>query len=136
MVMNKYIEEQLLKRFRLLGEMLGYTKSSKRSFGCVSEIYIINKHAIQIETDWRENNLFMYLVYLKDGKLPPQNTIYNYDDGHFCRVFIENIYCVKRPYVKDTNQRYSEEYLIHCFDFYESLLTNNPEKVISIQNTW
>ena len=86
----------------------------------------MNKHALQIEIDWQENNLFMYVVYLKNEVLPDKNVIYSYEEGQWCRKFLEEVYKTKRPQTKDSNRRYSLEHLIDCFEFYMKLINSNP----------
>ena len=124
--MDNLILNQLSDRLYEIGKFFGFSKPIIRSDRYTSEIYIINKHALQIEIDWSENNLFMYVVYLKSGKLPDKNVIYSYADGHWCRKYLEEVYDSKRPCVKDHRVRYSLEYLIDCFEFYKKLIDSNP----------
>lgn len=124
--MKNLILEQISKDFYKLGEELGFEKRIVRNKGQISEVYVLNKHAIQIEVDWHENDLFMYVVYLKNKSLPDDSVIYSYDDGHWCRKYLEGIYKAKHPVVKNKNIRYSSEYLLDCFDFYKRLIATNP----------
>ena len=124
--MKNLILEQISKEFYKLGEELGFKKRVVRHSGPISEIYVLNKHALQIEVDWHENDLFMYVVYLKNKSLPDDSVIYSYDDGHWCRKYLEGIYKAKHPVVKNKNIRYSSEYLLDCFDFYKRLIATNP----------
>lgn len=124
--MENLFLNQLSHRLYEMGKTFGFSKPVVRSDRYTSEIYVINKHALQIEIDWRENNLFMYVVYLKNGELPDKNVIYSYADGHWCRKFLEEVYDSKRPRVKEYRARYSAEYLIDCFEFYKKLIDRNP----------
>ena len=124
--MNKLILNQLADGLYAIGEGKGFSKPIIRTDRYNSEIYIVHKHAIQIEIDWLENNLFMYVVYLENDKLPDKSVIYYYNNGHWCRKFLEEIYGVKRPYAKDSCRRYSPEYLFDCFEFYRQLISSDP----------
>ena len=124
--MNKCVLNQLTDRLCNIGDKLGFRNITSRTYGYISEIYITNNHALQIEVDWRENNLFMYVVYLKNHSLPNKNIIYRYDDGQWCRKYIEEVYKTKRPVVIDSSNRYSLDYLFTCFDFYEQLINSAP----------
>lgn len=123
--MDELILKQLKDRLCEVADELGFHKLRMRTDGCISEVYVINKHAIQLEIDWHENNLFMYVVYLKNQVLPDKNVVYNYTDGQWCRKYIEEIYGVNRPPVK-ANSRYSADYLFDCFEFYLQLINRNP----------
>lgn len=125
--MRDILLDQLSDRFCELGRALGFTKKHIQTVGNISEIYVINEHAIQLEIDWKENALFMYAVYIKDNRLPDRNVIYNYEDGHWCRKYIEEIYKTKQPRLKDRSRRYTQEYLFDCFDFYAQLINSNPK---------
>ena len=124
--MNISILNELSSKLYHLGKMINFPKSFVRSDRYSSEIYIINKHALQLEIDWQENNLFMYVVYLKNEELPYKSVIYIYNDGQWCRKFLEEVYKTKRPLIKNSNRRYSSEYLFDCFEFYMQLIDNNP----------
>ena len=125
--MNDLILQELSKQFWELGKSIGFSKIHTRADRYASKVYLINRHALQIEIDWREYDLFMYVVYLKDGELPNENVIYSYDDGHWCRKFIEDIYHTNLPNVKDRNQRYSQKYLFERFERYRALIENDPQ---------
>lgn len=118
---------QLEERFRALGTVLGLTKFKTRRDRYSTELYLYDRHALEMEIDWRENTLFFYAVHLRGGKLPGTNIIYRYSDGQPCRTFLEDIYHAKRPTVKDHRERYSEAHLMECFMFYERLISSEPE---------
>lgn len=124
--MKNLILNQIADRLYDIGKPWGFSKPIIRSDRDSSEIYIINRHALQIEIDWRENNLFMYVVYLKNDELPNKNVTYCYADGHWCRKYLEEIYDYKRPCIKDTLIRYSKDYLFDCFEFYRKLIDGDP----------
>lgn len=124
--MNDLILNKLSDKLYEIGNLMDFSKPVIRSNKHRTEIYIIKDHALQIEVDWQENNLFMYVVYLKNKTLPKENVIYTYEDGQWCRKFLEEIYKTKRPYMKDRNRRYSSNYLFDCFEFYAQLIINNP----------
>ena len=123
--MDKTILSQLTEGLQKLGGKLDFIKPVIRTNSGVSEIYVVNRHALQLEVDWRENNLFMYAVYLKNSVLPDKETLYYYDDGHWCRKYLEELYLAKRPTIKDRDKRYSSEYLLDCFAFYTDLINSN-----------
>lgn len=127
--MHKTILYRLTEKLKRLCEDLGFSKQVVRINCGVSEIYVVNRHALQLEVDWRENNLFMYAVYLKNNSLPDKEVIYNYGDGHWCKKYLEEIYQVERPIIKDRNRRYSTEYLFDCFAFYAELIKSNTDLI-------
>ncbi len=124
--MNDYILKQLSNKLYEIGRKFDLAELRVRSDRYSSEIYVINNHALQLEIDWRENNLFMYVVYLKNNTLPDENVIYSYADGQWCRKYLEELYKTKRIHQKDRSKRYSAEYLFECFDYYAKLIENNP----------
>ncbi|MBO5726381.1 MAG: hypothetical protein J6S00_04905 [Clostridia bacterium] len=128
--MDELTLNQLANNFCEFSEKLGFSNPIIRSDTYISEIYVLNKHALQIEIDWRENELFMYVVYIRDNMLPNKNVIYNYDDGHWCRKFIEEIYKVKHPQVNKRQDRYSSEYLFNILQFYKKLIGDSPEILV------
>ena len=125
--MDKTVLYQLAEGLQKLGEDLGFSNRVIRTSCGVSEIYVVNRHALQLEVDWRENNLFMYAVYLENNSLPDKGVLYHYGDGHWCRKFIEEIYLVRRPIIKGHNRSYSSAYLLDCFAFYADLINSNPD---------
>lgn len=125
--MDELILNQLSNRLQEIGNELGFHKLIKKSSAYISKIYVVNKHALQLEVDWRENDLFMYAVYLKNNKLPDAGVIYRYSDGQWCRKYLEEIYRTKRPIVKDKNKRYSSKYFFDVFEFYMQLINGNPD---------
>ena len=112
------MELLLTNRFRALGTALGLTNCRTRRVGQITELYLCDRHALQMEIDWRENELFVYAVQLCDGKLPGSDVVYRYRDGSVCRTFLEEIYHAKRP--MQPNRR--EEHLLRCLEFYEALI--------------
>lgn len=125
--MNKLILDQLSGRLDKIGKELGFHKLIMRSNGSISEIYIANNHALELEIDWHENNLFMYAVYLKNKEIPKKGIVYRYEDGQWCRKYLEEIYKTKRPDAKNTLKRYSETYLLDCFEFYIDLIHSSTD---------
>ena len=112
------MEMLLTNRFRALGTALGLTNCRTRRVGQITELYLCDRHALQMEIDWRENELFVYAVRLCDGKLPGPDVVYRYRDGSVCRIFLEEVYHAKRP--MQPNRR--EEHLLQCLEFYEALI--------------
>jgi hypothetical protein len=130
--MKELFLKQLADEFQKIGNDFGFQKLITRSCinGWISEIYVINDHALQIEVDWMEYDLFMYAVYLKDKKLPPELITYRYDDGQWCRKHLLEIYKTKLPakiLKKGKGQRYSIEQLNDFFEFYRQLIYSNPK---------
>lgn len=133
--MNDRFLQELTDRLYKIGTALGFRKLRIRTNDRTTEIYLVNNHALQVEVDWRENNLFMYAVYLKDNTLPDKSVIYRYKDGQWCREFLEELYKTKRPPVKDKQRRYTEAYLFDCLTFYEKLIYSNPSILTSFDCT-
>lgn len=117
---------QLEARFRALGTGLGLTKYRTRRVGQITELYLYDRHALQMEIDWRENELFMYAVRLRDGKLPGSDVVYRYRDGSVCRTFLEEVYHAKRP----AQQSRREEHLLACLEFYEKLIVSDHRMLL------
>ena len=86
--MDTMLLAELTDAFQDIGSQFGFMNIVVKSNKDYTDIYLVDKHALQIEIDWREFNLFMYVVYLKDGKLPNKNIIYRYNDGHWCRKYL------------------------------------------------
>ena len=123
--MRDSIVKELMIKFSEFGTSLGFSKPIVRSCCNISEMYIVKNHAIQIEIDWNEYDLYMYVVYLREQQLPSINVVYKYDDGHWCRRYLEDLYQVKRNYCNDRNKRYSSGYLFERFDYYINLVNSN-----------
>lgn len=121
---NSDILELLKVKMSELCSELGCIKQFVSTNKYSSEIYFMNNHAIQLEIDWREYELFMYAVFLDNGSIPDKSVIYKYPDGRWCRKFLEEIYKVKRPQIANS---YTDEYLLECFEFYRELIENNPK---------
>ena len=135
MKMRETILAEIKEWLTKIGEPLGFKKLRIRNNSDFTEIYLIGNHALQVEVDWRENNLFLYAVCLKNNKLPPKSVIYRYEDGQWCRRFLEDVYKTKRPLEKDKDRRYTAQYLFDCFTFYEQLIDGAPEVLIRFNNT-
>ena len=58
------MELLLTNRFRALGTALGLTNCRTRQVGQITELYLCDRHALQMEIDWRENELFVYEEHL------------------------------------------------------------------------
>ena len=62
-----------------------------------------------------------------DNTLPVDGVIYHYDDGRWCRKYIEELYKIKNPvYDSPKSVRYTEEFIDLKIDFYKSIF-KNPE---------
>ena len=128
--MDKLVLEQLAQRFHEIGGECGFSEPVVRLDGTISEIYIVKDHALQLEVDWRENDLFLYVVYLRNRKLPDKSVIYSYPDGHWCRKYIEEVCRTKRKPVRDRKRRYETEYLFDRFDECAQMLRENRERIM------
>lgn len=129
--------EKILKRFadRLyeLCKDFGFSKPVIRSNVYVANIYVVSKYAkelaIEIQIEWRDKLLEMFVVYMKEEVFPPDTVIYHYDDGQWCRKSFEEIYCTKSPSM--TKKEFWEKSLLEClddgFDFYANLIKSNPD---------
>lgn len=117
----------LEKRFRALGTALGLTEYRCRRAGMLTELYLFDRrHALQLEIDWRDNELFLYAVCLRDGKLPVPEVIYRHADGKQCRTFLETVYRKCRPRAETRRNRNEETHFAASFDFYETLILSAP----------
>lgn len=97
----------------------------------ISDIYLSDDpRTIQIEIDWREKNVFMYVVNIVGNTLP-ENVIYKYSDGTWCRKYIEEIYHVKNVVYANKKIKCTDEFLYCLMDFYISLIKNNPNIIRS-----
>lgn len=97
----------------------------------ITNIYLLNGCALQIEILWREYDLFLYLVNIVEKEIP-DNGIYNYDNGQWCRKYIEDIYKIKNPIYKSKKElRYTETFLDLKIEFYKQILFEKPEILIN-----
>lgn len=125
--MDQTILDELRGKFQEIGSRFGFSNTIVKSSGHYTDIYLVGQHALQMEIDWRECNLFMYVVLLRDRKLPPQDVIYSYKDGHWCRKYLEEVYRTKRPRAPKPPLRYSQDYICAVFRFYSQLLENGGD---------
>ncbi|MBP3300207.1 MAG: hypothetical protein J6M34_01730 [Clostridia bacterium] len=108
----------------------GFSSPVIKNDGYTTKIYIIKKHAIQFEIDWRELEIFMFVVRLLDNKIPPKNVVYQYENGESCRTYVEEIYQIKNPIYKNT-LRYTESFLSKKKNFYMQLIQSDPQRLFS-----
>ena len=128
--MQEEIVQQMSDKLWEIGKQFGFDRLEIRSPGWWgTDIYVINKHALQIKIDWRENAVFMYAVYLRNGELPDKGILYNYPDGQWCRKSLSVIYKAEIKYpkkYKNIKLQLSNEYLFFRFNFYMQLIQNDP----------
>ena len=131
---NKEISNQLKMIFLDFGIEFGFWLHSVQESRYATAIYLNldNNYALELEIDWREYYVFMYIVHLRNNQIPPADVIYSYSDGQWCRKYIEELYRVKRPPVTDKNRRYSPEYLYDCLEFYIKLIEHDPSALKNI----
>ena len=95
----------IVNEFQTLGEELFFSELLIKNERDITNVYLLRdasyKYALQLEIDWRECDIFLYIVYLKNGNIPNSNDIYVYTDGTWCRKYIEEIYSIKNPIYKD-----------------------------------
>ena len=124
-ITQEEIKKELFNEFSDIGTLFGLNTVDIREGKSHTSVYLIGINALELEIDWRENALFMYVVYLIDGKLPDENTIYKYDDGTLCRIYIDDLYQIKNP-VYQSGDRTSPYFLVALFQHYKRLIKSNP----------
>ena len=118
----------LSEKLRELGKEFGFNEFIIQSGTLYDELYVKNKHALMIDIDWRYRFVGLYVVYLKDGKIP-QYAVDSYPDGHWCIKSIMSIYHRSYP-LKNKKDRFkisTDEELYERFYFSYQLVKDNPE---------
>lgn len=133
---RKELLEEFTQKFVELGKSLDFSKCKIKTECQSSNIYLLkdtnNEYALQLEIEWRECDCFMYLVRLENGKIP-KDSFYAYENGEWCRKYIEDIYSRKNPvYTEKSNIKYTKEFLYCKFEFYSQLIRNNPQSIKDI----
>ena len=118
------IEKMLVNNFSEIGDLLGLSNIDIRSDGNSTSIYLVGANALELEIDWHENVLYMYIVHLIDGKIPNDDIIYKYDDGTWCRIYIDEVYQKKNPIYKSIN-RARPNFLFELFQYYKTLIESD-----------
>ena len=119
------IKRMLVNGFSEIGEFLELNSIDIREDKNCTTIYLVGKNALELEIDWYENALFMYIVHLIDGKIPNDDIIYKYDDGTWCRIYIDEVYQKKNPIYKSIN-RARPDFLLELFQYYKKLIESDP----------
>ena len=113
--------------FKVLDDTINREQFKIKSDNHFIKIYLLNGYVLQAEFDRREYDLFLYLINTVDNTLPVDGVIYHYDDGRWCRKYIEELYKIKNPvYDSPKSVRYTEEFIDLKIDFYKSIF-KNPE---------
>lgn len=121
------LQKQLIEAFSEIGDLFGLNKSETRHYNKnITSIYLLGKNALEIEIDWRENVLFMYVVRIVNGKIPDNTTIYKYDDSSWCRKYIDEIYNTKNHLYKSQDIT-KPAFLVDLIQYYKNLISNNPD---------
>jgi hypothetical protein len=124
--------QSILGSFIRLGKMLGFTSApfiQHDRFG--SSVYLFGSYTLQVEIDWRDNVLSMYVVNTSNGIIP-EGVVRNYLDGTWCRKYIEEVYNTKQPSAKKWSKakdRHSEESLYDSLEFYMKTISSNPDAI-------
>lgn len=119
------IKRVLVNGFSEIGEILELNSIVIREDKNSTSMYLVGTNALELEIDWHENALFMYIVHLIDGKIPNDDIIYKYDDGTWCRIYIDEVYQKKNPIYKSINRARSD-FLLELFHYYKKLIESNP----------
>ena len=122
---RKEIEKMIIEKYIVLGSEFNLFSIVVQTERDVTSIYIKNTHALQLEINWRENTMFMYVVYLINGEIPQSNVLYQYNNGQWCRKYIEEIYGTNNPMYKSQNRK-KREFLFDLLDYYMTLIRSNP----------
>ncbi len=113
--------------FSEIGDLFGLNKSEIQCYNnSITSIYLLGKNALEIEIDWRENILFMYVVRIINNEIPSDLTIYKYDDGTWCRKHIDEIYNTKKPLYKSSDIT-KPDFLLDLIIYYKNLISTNPD---------
>lgn len=125
---------EILNEFQTLGEELLFSELLIKNERDITNVYLLRdasyEYALQLEFDWRECDIFMYIVYLKNGNIPSSNDIYVYTDGTWCRKYIEEIYSIKNPiYNEKQSLRYTKDFIKYKFNFYYNLIKTHPDTI-------
>ena len=135
---EEIITTELIKRLDRIGKMLGMSELIIRKGSGYAEIFVKDKHALLLEIDWRDFWATVDVVYLKDGCIPENTHVY-YDDGHWCRKSILEIYHWKPPKNKNKKKTYptkrEAETLYYWMNLHEQLINNNPGILIDFYNS-
>ena len=124
---NKEISNYLKTIFLDFGIEFGFRLHSVQESRYATAIYLNldNNYALELEIDWREYYVFMYIVHLRNNQIPPADVIYSYSDGQWCRKYIEEIYRTKRPMLHK-QIRYQPGFLFSSLEYCISIIRNNP----------
>lgn len=123
------IKKMLVNGFSEIGEFLELNSIDIREGKNCTTIYLVGTNALELEIDWHENALFMYIVHLIDGKIPNDDIIYKYDDGTWCRIYIDEVYQKKNPIYKSIN-RARPDFLLELFQYYKKLIESDPSIIL------
>ena len=119
------LQQVLVNEFSEIGNLLGLHKIDIHSDNYITSIYLIGTNALELEIDWHENVLFVYIVHLIDDHLPNEDIIYRYHDGPVCRTYIDEVYQKKNP-LYCSNNRTKPEFLLDLFGYYKKLIQSDP----------
>lgn len=123
------IKRKLVNGFSEIGEILGLNSIDIREDKNSTSMYLVGTNALELEIDWHENVLYMYIVHLIDGKIPSDDIIYKYDDGAWCRIYIDEVYSKKNPICKLIN-RTRPNFLLELFQYYKKLIESDPSRLL------
>ena len=118
------ITKILVCEFSKIGNIFGLRNIQIHSKRNITSIYLIGINALELEIDWHENALFMYVVRLIEGQIPNEDIIYKYDDGTWCRIYIDEVYQKKNPLYK-SQDRTNSTFLMEIFQYYKNLINSN-----------
>jgi len=119
------VEKVLVNEFLAFRHLFDLGRVDIRRSKNITSIYLVGRNALELEIDWHENALFMYVVHLINGKIPSDDVIYKYDDGIWCRIYIDEIYKQKNP-IYQSKKRMSSCILFELFQYYKRLIESNP----------
>jgi len=122
------IQKVLVNEFSEIGDLFGLINIDIRDAKNNTSIYLVGINALELEIDWHENTLFIYVVRLNDGKIPSEDIIYKYQDGTWCRIYVDEVYQKKNP-IYQLIDRKNPYFLLELLQYYKRLIKSNPEKL-------
>ena len=126
-ISRKELQAELIKVFSEIGNLFGLNESEIQCYNNnITSIYLLGKNALEIEIDWRENILFMYVVRIINNEIPSDLTVYQYNDGSWCRKYIDEVYNTKNPLYKSPDKT-KPDFLLNLIQYYKNLILTNPD---------
>lgn len=133
-ISEEEIKNQIISLFLQLGKDLGLTDSIIQEKTCMTSVYLVKTHALELQIDWFDNSLFVYVVRLINKQIPNRNIIYSYSDGSWCRKIIEDVINTNDNKLrkKRIKNRHSRLFMLELLNYYIDLLEKNSSDILGI----